>query len=170
MRSMMIAAVTAGMLACGGKADAQETVRLAMSGAARPAADSAKAATRLVWARELMVRGDFNGARRELGRAVRDARASGSYAGPALWEMANIEHLNAPLRAAEILDQAAIEAETYGDPVAQARALLAAAVLYQQADRPGEARARVDRLRPMLRSPYLPEELRKELLRSVPPR
>ena len=169
MRSMAIAAGLVGVLGCAGSAAAQGTVRLAMEGGAHTASDSVKAATRLGWARAHMMRGDFDGARRELARSIREARAAGSHAGPALWELANVVHVSEPVRAAELLDEAAAEAETHGDPVAQARALLAAAVLYQQAGRTEEARARVERLRPMLRSPYLPEELRAELRRSVRP-
>ncbi|CAA9303125.1 MAG: hypothetical protein AVDCRST_MAG68-630 [uncultured Gemmatimonadetes bacterium] len=170
MRTIWIAGGVAVALGCGGAAAAQDTVRPAAVGLEHASADSLKAATRLQWARALMMRGDFGVARRELVRSVRDARAAGLYPGPALWAVANVEHATAPLRAAERLDELAGEAERHGDPVEQARALLAAAVLYQQVGRPEEVRARVERLRPMLRSPHLPEQLRADLLRSIPVR
>lgn len=74
--------------------------------------------------------------------------------------MVNLEHPTHPQRAAELLDELA---ETAGDPVTQVQALLEAAVLYQQMRSPLESQGRVDRLIPLLDSPYLPAEKRAAL-------
>lgn len=154
--------VLAAVLAWGGSAAAQVPMRLAMS-AESVEEDSTRESGRVERARGHLASGAVQAARRELARELRDARGAGAYPREALWLLVNLEHPTRPHRAAELLDELAESAETHGDPVTQAQALLEAAVLYQQMRDPLESRRRVDRLIPLLDSPYLSAEKRAAL-------
>lgn len=136
----------------------------AQSRAYKPAAGVVAAATPTVQQmRDALAAGDLPWARR---LAVSIVRADDSPAATyeALWLIAQMEHADhRPLRAAAALDRAADAAQAYGDPVAQARALLEAATIYAHASQYAEASARVARLRPLLESPHMTDDLRVEI-------
>lgn len=163
LRTGFAALAVAGVLVSGGGAAAQVPARLAMSVERGAEEDSTRATGRMERARGHLASGAFQAARRELARELRDARGAGAYPREALWMLVNLEHLTHPERTAELLDELAASAERHGDPVTQAQALLEAAVLYQQMRDPRQARGRVDRLLPLLESPFLSAEKRAAL-------
>lgn len=106
--------------------------------------------------------GEVRSARRAAEAVVREGR-DGLASVEALLFLAQMDHADGRrMRAADALDRAAVEAAKHGDPVAQTRALLDAATIYVSEGQMARAAARVEQLRPLLRSPYLPAELRAE--------
>lgn len=107
--------------------------------------------------------GDLGAARRAAEQIVRDGRNEPASV-QALLFLAQVDHAQGrPLRAADALDRAAVQAAAFGDPVAQTRALIDAATIYVAEGRMAQAAERVERLRPLLHSPFLPAALRMEV-------
>jgi len=113
--------------------------------------------------RDALAAGDLPAARRlanQISRTEEDNAASYE----ALWLIAQMEHADHhPRRAAAALDRAADAARAYGDPVAQARALLESATLYARSYQYGESSTRLARLRPLLESPHMTDAVRAEI-------
>jgi hypothetical protein len=84
--------------------------------------------------------GGAKGATRELDGVAREQRRLGISSAETMWQLA--------LQSARSLDMVASEAEKYGDPVSQARALFEAAVQHSAISRFTEARSRMQRLGP----------------------
>lgn len=146
----------------GGRAEAQ--TRLASLEMAAPAADTAALSERVDVAVRAYREGRVNEARRELETLARAQEEAGVLPGVALWQLAEAHAGSGDrLRAAATLDRLARAAELHGDPVTQARALFEATIYYQQAGLRDRARDRYDRMLPLLRSPYMPTELRQSL-------
>lgn len=123
--------------------------------------DSPEVDARLRVAGELADIGDYKGARREYDRVAALQRARGELPGRALWLSAQMSYSrHQHQRAAVTLEALAKEAQRYGDPVLQARALIEAAVLYQHAGMGKESLACLKQLKPLLSSPYLSAQAR----------
>ena len=137
----------------------------AQSRAFKPAADLVATAPDpdVQQMRDALAAGDLPWARR-LARTIARTESSNAATYEALWLIAQMEHADhRPISAANALDRAAEAAQAYGDPVAQARALLESATIYARSYNFGAASARIARLRPLLESPHMTEELRAEI-------
>ena len=146
----------------GGRAEAQ--ARLASLEMAAPAADTVALTERVEVAVRAYRAGRVIEARRELEALARAQEEAGMLPGAALWQLAEAYSATGDrLRAAATLDRLARAAEMHGDPVTQARALFEATIYYQQAGFRERARERYTRMLPLLRSPYMPAELRQSL-------
>lgn len=94
---------------------------------------------------------------RELARAVRARRAADQYAGEELWRLAAFRFQTGQTRKAlRTLDELAAEAQRSGDIDRHAIALTEAVILYADLKDHPAAAVRLDRLRRLLDSPYLP--------------
>lgn len=167
MRGMTMAMGLAALALAPVAARSQEP--LALRTAATAAGDTARTVDEVDRARGLLRAGEFRAARRVLEEAVRQRGEAGRPAARAWWLLAEMDHAaGRPLRAARQLDAAAHDAEVFGDPAMQARALLEAATLYVHERQFARAATRVERLRPLLRSPHLPADVRRSMaLRGV---
>lgn len=108
------------------------------------------------------------GSYRKAARAYRAAAEAQLRAGElpetALWQEANMYFaLEENARAAAALDKLAGHASTHGNPVAGARAMLHAALLYAQAGEVARATALATELRTLRNSPFLGDDLRAEI-------
>jgi tetratricopeptide (TPR) repeat protein len=82
----------------------------------------------------------------------------------ALWQVAETYFAEGQLRqAAATLDLVAEKAAGYGDPEAQARALLESAILYEKLGATAQSTARLRRLDAVLTSPYVSNEVRSAI-------
>lgn len=139
-----------------------------MAGATMAAETASRAEPRLERAARYYQEGLVEEARAEYAAVARRLRDEGRYAGQALWGQANTEFATGRhTRATATLMTLAREAEVYGDPDMQARALLEAAVLYERSHNPQRALASVERLKPLLDSPCLSESTRHEITTRV---
>jgi hypothetical protein len=122
-------------------------------------ADQDAACAHLSRAEQLMKENRLKAAERELRHAVAARRAAGQYAGEELWQLAALRLGTGKIRkAAHTLDDLAAAAQRAGDIDRHAIALTEAIFLFVELrDRPAAA-VRLDRLRPLLASPYLPVE------------
>lgn len=113
---------------------------------------------------ELQATGQFGAAAREYKAAVQIHRSEQTFAGHALWKIAETHHdRGEELLAAMLFDEVAEEAETFGQLELQARGLLEAALRYHRSGRDDLALRRAARLELLLESPFLPESVRSEL-------
>lgn len=106
---------------------------------------------------------------REVGRAIQIRRSAGEYPGGELWFLANLQYHSGRMRqAARTLDLLATEAHRVGDLDRLALALTESIILHAANGRREWAVARLDRLMPLLDSPYLPasrvEYIRERLI------
>jgi hypothetical protein len=123
------------------------------------AADQDAACTHLFRAWDLLVENQRKEAGRELERAVRARQDAGQYAGEELWQLAAFQYEEGQIRrAARTLDALAIEAQHNGDLDRQATALMEAIFLYVDLRETDAARTRLERIRPLIESPYMPVE------------
>jgi hypothetical protein len=119
---------------------------------------------RLDYAHDLRMSGRYKVALRELGAASREQKKAGVSSAETLWQIAEIHYaLGSRLRSARALDEVASEAAKYGDPALQAKALFEAAVHYAAIARHSEARARMNRLEPLMSSPFISNEFRNRV-------
>lgn len=154
----------------GGRAEAQ--ARLARLDAGVQAADTAALSARVDAAVQAYRQGRVSEARRTLEVLARAQEEAGVLPGVALWQLAEA-HAAAgdSARTAATLDRLARVAQEHGNPVLQAQALFEATVIYQQLGLRERAHERYARMLPLLRSPYMPAELRQSLrARMVPGR
>jgi tetratricopeptide (TPR) repeat protein len=108
-------------------------------------------------AEEHLREGRQRAAGRELERAVRARRAAGQYAGEELWRLAAFRFASGQnRRAIRTLDELAAEAQRSGDISRHAIALTEAVILSADLRDHPAAALRLERLRPLLDSPYLP--------------
>jgi hypothetical protein len=115
-------------------------------------------------AHRMRMEGRTREALRELTAAARAQVATGTSAAQTLWEVAEIQYSDGRLAAsARTLDRVAREAEKFGDPVLQARALFEAAVQYSTLGQHGEAALRMERLEPLLESPFIGSDLKSQI-------
>ncbi len=115
-------------------------------------------------AHQLRVESRFSQARRAYNDIIKLQQSHNILPGEAMWGLAELYYSRKDLRnAAATLDQLADEAQQYGDPVLQARALVEAAIFYQQLGDQEKALTRFERLKPLLSSPFLPEATRTKI-------
>jgi hypothetical protein len=106
----------------------------------------------------------FADARREYVAAAKKLEASGAMPCHALWQAAEMYHAEGNVRgAASMLDLVAEKAATFGHPSMQAKALLEAAILYEQSGAESQAITRLTRLDAVLTSPFVPDSVRSEI-------
>lgn len=97
----------------------------------------------------------------EYRRAVRIARAEGHLPSLTLWHLASAHFYGGdPRRAAQVLDELRTDAAGFGDLAVEAVALYNAAWLSGTAGRGGDVGTKVAELEKLLRSPYMPEDVR----------
>ena len=119
-------------------------------------------------AEHLLSLGDVGGARAVYRAEVANLDSAGVFPGDALWSLASLEFARGrELRAAEILDEAAVAATRYGRPDWQARALLEAGLLYQAHGRTDLSAAHYYALKPLLASPAIDDSLRASLASRI---
>jgi tetratricopeptide (TPR) repeat protein len=120
-------------------------------------AEQDAACAHLTRAWDLMIENRRREAGRELERAVQARQDAGQYAGEELWQLAAYQFQEGRIRGAvRTLDRMANEAQRVGDLDRQARALTEAVTLHAQLGNREIAAARLDRVRALLGSPYLP--------------
>ena len=171
-RTRTALAVALGIAASGTPllAQASTPVRLAAAGAAyaAPAANttdpSTAASTRLARAEELVKRGRIAQASREYIKVAKMQRAQNVLPSEALWKLAELHNTygQSPERTANVLASLAADAERLGEPAVEAKALLEATILYNEADMPEKARDCASRLDALLTSPGVSDEVRRE--------
>jgi hypothetical protein len=85
-----------------------------------------------------------------------------------MWRVAGIQYaLGERVGAAMALVAVAREAERYGEPALQARALFEAAVHYAAAEKYSLSVARMKRLEPLLGSPHVSSDFRGQVERRL---
>jgi hypothetical protein len=106
----------------------------------------------------------FADARREYLAAAKKLEAAGAMPCRALWQAAEMYYVEGNTRAAATtLDLVAEKAAAFGHPTMQAKALLEAAILYEQSGAASQATTRLTRLDAVLTSPFVPDSLRSEI-------
>jgi len=123
-------------------------------------------------AQALIDRGDqllgeqsYSAARAEYEAAIELIRADDDFPSTALYRTAaSYWHEGKPQTAAKLLDDLAGEAATFGDLVSQVWALADAAWIHGQVGHKIDMDVRVERLRQLLKSAYLPAEVRQEVV------
>lgn len=112
-------------------------------------------------AQSLHERMRFADARREYLAAAKKLEASGAMPCQALWQAAEMYYAEGNVRAAaSTLDMVAEKAAVFGHPTMQAKALLEAAILYEQSGGSSQAVSRLQRLDAVLTSPFVPDSVR----------
>lgn len=97
-----------------------------------------------------------------------EQREGGLYAGEALWRIAGAQLFQGKtVEAAMTLDQTAQEAARFGDPTMELKATFEAAILWQKAKRHDVAMAHLERVRDLLRSPVIEQELKTSVERRI---
>ena len=126
--------------------------------------DPVAASARLDRARELVRHGRIVAASREYIRVVEMQRAQNVLPTEALWELAELHNTyeRIPERTANVLAALAADAERLGDPVIEAKALLEATILYNEAYLPQKAHDCASRLDALITSPLVSDEFRRE--------
>ena len=165
-------AVALGIAASGTPllAQASAPVRLAAVAATHtaPVAKSSDpitaASTRLARADGLVQRGRIAQASREYIKVAKMQRAQNVLPSEALWKLAELHNTyeRSPERTANVLVALAADAQRFGDPQTEAKALLEATILYNEAYLPEKARDCASRLDVLLTSPLVSDEVRRE--------
>ena len=137
-------------------------IHVALSGKASD--PIAAASTRLARADELVQRGRIAQASREYIRVAKMQRAQNVLPSEALWKLAELHNTyeRIPERTANVLVVLAADAQRFGDPQTEAKALLEATVLYNMVGMRHEAHACADRLEHLMASPHISDEFRQE--------
>jgi hypothetical protein len=114
---------------------------------------------------ELLGNSHYSAARRQYVAARDLIILDGDFPNPALYRIAvSYYYEGRSVTAADHLEKLASEASEYGDLVAQAWALADAAWINSRAGMKLTMDSRVDRLKQLLKSPYIPSEVRSEIL------
>jgi hypothetical protein len=130
--------------------------------------DPAAMRARIAHADELWMEGNLSAARREFTAVAELQRSHNVLPAEAMWKLAELYHSDkSPKRAAAVLDALAADAEQFGDPKLQAKALLEAAVLYENARMPAQAVTCAKRLDLLMASPHITDEFRQEVQRRI---
>ena len=122
------------------------------------------ASARLARADELVQRGRIAQASREYIRVAKIQRAQNVLPSEALWKLAELYNTyeRSPERTANVLASLAADAERFGDPQIEAKALLEATILYNKAGMQQKAHDCASRLDVLLTSPRVSDEVRRE--------
>lgn len=114
------------------------------------------------------VAGRLQDARRLLREVLVIQRRGGAYTASTLRRLANVEFaLDRPLVAARVLEEAAFAANAVSDPQTELEALVDAMLVYSQEGLPEKASGLRPRVRRLLESPAISEELRQKLARHL---
>ena len=148
-------------------ATAQQPVHLASTRggfSARVSTDSARVAAALSSASALAENGRVREAMRSLRSLADSQRESGDYAGEPLRRLADLQYASGQdFEAAGTLDELADEASTFGDPSMRLRALLDAALVYQDLKMFDRVPEHARQIKVLLKSPAIDEKLRAEV-------
>jgi hypothetical protein len=126
--------------------------------------DAARVRAELATADSLDVAGRLSAARRRYRALIDEQRAADQYPIEALWHLANSYYYHdEELASAATLDELAEAAGRFGDPTTELRASFQAAVLYQQHKQPNRVAPKVARLRALLQSPAIADEVKKDI-------
>ena len=122
------------------------------------------ASTRLARADELVQRGRIAQASREYIKVAKMQRAQNVLPSEALWKLTELHNTyeQSPERTANVLVALAADAQRFGDPQTEAKALLEATILYNMVGMRHEAHACADRLEHLMASPHISAEFRRE--------
>lgn len=130
--------------------------------------DPAMVQVRLARADEWALKGRSSAARREYSAIAAMQRASHVLPEEAMWKLASEYHADRSWdQAASVLKELADDAERFGNPQVQAKALLEATILYSYARMPQDARACATRLDLLLASPHVSDEFRQAVQRRI---
>lgn len=121
--------------------------------------------------REFMARGDasFESGRIKEARGIyrtliREQRAADTYAGEALWRLAETFFAADDARgAAHALDEVAEAAARYGDPAMELKATFEAALVYQKLGNKPAVAYRLTRIKTLLQSPVVSKEQKRDI-------
>jgi hypothetical protein len=130
--------------------------------------DSARIAASLAEAERFAAAGRLADARRRYRDVIEQQRTDDDYPAQAMWRLANAWFGDGnELEAARVLDDLAAAAAEYGDPRMELRASLEGAVLYSRHRRPERVAALLVRVRKLLKSPAIDDELKGEARRRI---
>jgi hypothetical protein len=148
-------------------AAAQQPVHLASTRggiSANVGADSARVAAALSSASALAESGRVREAMRSLRSLADSQRESGDYAGEPLRRLADLQYASGrEFEAAGTFDELADEASKFGDPAVRIRALLDAALVYQDLKMFDRVPEHARQIKVLLRSPAIGDKLRAEV-------
>jgi len=134
----------------------------------RPTADTLKLQKMLAQADEASVTGRGGQARKIYRTLVQEQRSANLYAGTALWRLAGVQLFDGKTYDAVItLEETAQEAGRFGDPTMELRASFESAVLWQKLKRPEDARRNLDRVRCLLQSPAVSDDVKADIERRI---
>ena len=126
--------------------------------------DAAAVRARIARADELSLSGHISAARREYSTVAELQRSHNVLPAEAMWKLAELHHSEGSTRrTAAVLHELAMDAEQFGDPQLQAKALLEATVLYNKARMNDKAIECAKRLDLLMASPHVSNELRSEV-------
>lgn len=130
-----------------------------------PSSSNATAQSRIDKGNELLGEHQYRAARSEYEAAVELILADGDFPNTAMYSIAaSYYYEGKPMTAAGRLDELAAEAALYGDVVTQVWAVADAAWIYGRTAAKIDMDSRVERLRRLLKSPYLPEGVLNEVM------
>ncbi|MBA2572372.1 MAG: hypothetical protein H0V06_04975 [Gemmatimonadetes bacterium] len=123
--------------------------------------DAAAARARIAHADELSLSGHLTAARREYAAVAELQRSHNVLSAEAMWKLAELYHSErSAQRTAATLHELAMDAERFGDPELQAKALLEATILYNNARMSEKSISCAKRLDLLMASPHISDELR----------
>jgi hypothetical protein len=116
----------------------------------------------------LSLEGRVSAARREYNAIAELQRSNNVLPSEAMWKLAELYNSEKDdRRTATILHELAMDAERFGDPQLQARALLEATILYNKANMKEKAIGCASRLDLLMASPFVSDELRAEVKNRI---
>lgn len=125
---------------------------------------SSEAQSHIEMGDELISQRKYGKARKEYKKAIEVVRSEGEFPSAALYRVAAAYYFEGQYKgAARQLDKIAEEASDNGDIVTHAWALADAAWVLGQAGARIDVDRRLEKLQKLLRSPYLPDEVREEV-------
>lgn len=134
----------------------------------RPTPDSARIHTVLSRADDATAAGRMSEARRMYKGLIDEQRDANQYAGTALWKLASNLVYDGDIKgAAQLFDDLAAEASRYGDPAMELKATLEGAILWQKAKRHDLAMTHLERVRCLLQSPAIAEDVKDAIERRI---
>lgn len=167
IRTSMVFALTAALPASGVAAEqpVQSSVVLGEASAAQ-AEHGADPSVEAQWAaaEEALRSGDLRGSLKRFSEIAKIQRENALNASQAYWRIAEIQNaLGKPLQTAQALDNAAREADRFGDVDMQVRAMYEAAVAYSAGSRINTSAQRLRRVQGLLGSGRVSPEVRDQI-------
>lgn len=134
----------------------------------RPAPDTVKLQRLLAEADDASVNGRDAQAKRIYRTLAQEQRSANVYAGTALWRLAAMQLFTGKtMDAARTLEETAAEAARFGDPSMELRATFEAAILWQKVKRHDLAMTHLERVRCLLQSPVIEDEIKRSIERRI---